>query len=218
VGYINVLFAVPEKQVRAIQADSGQLLHPPSVVSVGHVWWLSEEAQPLIDLIGEVLDGGLLLSPSYRHPLRSPVYHEPSRVRDLETQLAFAWQQPFAAQYRAEQGVGVRHQFEQILDLFRRASARGECVVSVLLPPTNVAGFDWVKMPFAVDAPSGVSAADGYSPPPQRSSGAWSPLDVVASWSRVGIIGAVSLCLWRYRRLNSRSSGSQPPSTVAGDS
>jgi hypothetical protein len=207
VGYINVLFSVPAEQIRAIQDDPNRLLHPASVSPVGHVWWPAEEAEPLLDLIGEVLDGGELLSPAYRHPLRPPVYHDPRRVRDLAEQLDRAWQQPYAAPYRVEAGGMVRSGFEEILRLFRGASGRGECVVSVLLPPTGVEGYDWVKMPFAVIPASGASEAVGSAPVPRASLSSWLGYSAVGSAAGLAVLGAVGVCLWRYGRLTTRSSG-----------
>ncbi len=200
-GYLNVLFSVPEGQVKAIQADSNRLLHPASLIAVGHVWWLSRNAQPLRDLVVKVLDDGKPLSPAYRHPLRPPIYHDPDHVRDLAERLARAWQQPYAAEYRDDGGGLVRVSFEKILELFRRASGQGESVVSVLRPPTDVEGYDWVIMPFAVPTAGGAPGAANLPRAPRRSLPTWARWPVVGSVAGLGILGAVGLCLWRYRRL-----------------
>jgi hypothetical protein len=211
VGYLNVLFSVPEGQVRAIRADSSRLLHPASLITVGHVWWLSEEAEPLRDLIGEVLDGGKPLSPAYRHPLRPPIYHDPHQVHDLAERLARGWQRPYAAEYRADGASLVRVEFEKVLELFLRASGQSECVVSVLLPPTDVEGYDWVKMPFAVLPAGGVPGAGSLARAPRRSLSTWTRWPVVGTVAGLGILGAVGLCVWRYRRLTFGCGGPRRP-------
>jgi len=147
VAYSNYLASVPESDVDLFKIGSLQALAPNAVVSVSHLLAYWVKARPLGTLLGELLDGGLVLCDQLWHPLRMPKYHSPDRVRILSAALAQSWAQAREADNIAETD-WFRIGIEKSLRVLQLAAERGNCIVSVLGPPMDQERASRVHIPF----------------------------------------------------------------------
>ena len=147
-AYGNYLASVLEEQINALRTDPSGTLAPSVVQRVSHViaYWVG--VQPLGRLLGEAIDGGLVLSHALRHPLRSPVYYPPDRVVALHQDLCRAWQLA-TSEHPLPETDWYRIEIEKVLKVFRDAAERGPCVVSVLEPPMDQERASRVRIPLA---------------------------------------------------------------------
>ena len=116
-AYPTSLASVSEEQVRRLTADPSWTLEHSRVVTVSHLiaYWV--QAQPLGRLLGEAIDGGVVLSDALWHLLRPPAYHPPDRVASLLTSLSEAWAQA-AAEHPVPADDWYRVEIEKVLDVF----------------------------------------------------------------------------------------------------
>jgi len=82
-------------------------------------------------LLGEAIEGGKLLHPALKHPLRPPIYHDPEAVAKLNAQLSQAWNSASSLAQQEEEN-WYTEQIGRVLALFSWASERGEGVVTSL--------------------------------------------------------------------------------------
>jgi hypothetical protein len=87
-------------------------------------------------LLGETIDGGNVLAATLRHPLRPPTCHPPERVRALLILLSEAWEQAME-RHPVPPDDWYRVEIEKVLEVFRDAAARGNCIVKLLHPPAD---------------------------------------------------------------------------------
>lgn len=136
-AYLTYLVSVPPTEVERLRSDPDVPVSRSLTVTVSHLiaYWV--QIQPIGQLLGNAIDGGMVLNSGLRHRLRDPCYHDPETVRSLSMQLSEAWQQATSAEpippddwYRIE--------IEKVLRLFAHAAGRGECVVSVLEPNNRI--------------------------------------------------------------------------------
>jgi hypothetical protein len=204
-AYLNFLLSVPESGIEAIRADSAQLLRPSLRVSVSHLLAYWVKIQPLGRILGEAIDGGEVLGDAFWHPLRSPVYHRPARVRTLHLQLDEVWEQASNAQADEDALGGLaEREIQMVIQVFTHASARGECIASVLAPPDDADRRNRTRMPFSSTEPAVVPEADAQksNASVQGDEDAGLALSSVIGLLGGGLaLGAFGLCYWRYRRL-----------------
>ena len=146
-AYLNYLVAAPEADVLVLSRDSTFVLEPSLVVGVSHLIGYWVEVQPLGQLLGQALDGGIVVSPGLWHPLRPPIYHKAEAVKALHQQIAGEWQRELAAN-PVPQDDWYSIEIEKVLRLFRHASDRSESVVSVLERPADHERGQKVHIPF----------------------------------------------------------------------
>ena len=146
-AYVNFLVAASEVDVLKLSRDASYVIEATLVVAVSHLigYWL--EVQPLGKLLGQAVDGGLTLNPELWHPLRAPVYHDSEKVQTLNQQITDEWQRVLAENPVPEDD-WYRLEIEKILQLFRHASDRAECVVSILESPADQERGSKVRIPF----------------------------------------------------------------------
>jgi hypothetical protein len=193
-AYMNSLYSVTERRVQAYRRDAAARLRPSLVVSVSHLVGYWVESQPLGSLLGEALDGGEPLSERLTHPFRAPVLHTPGQVQALYRRLADAWQNPRGPEVKE---AWYRREISEVLRAFRHASGRSECIVSAVHEITESRR----ELPFV----SAEDASDEEVADPQECVGL--KCGDLAGWPVIGtvtvgvMLGVLSLCYWRYRRL-----------------
>jgi hypothetical protein len=145
-AYLNFLAAATTADIQALSKDASVVLEPSLVVAVSHLIGYWVEVQPLGKLLGQAVDGGTAVSPDLWHPLRPPVYHRTEAVQALHRQLAEEWQRVLAEKPVPEDD-WYRIEIEKVLRLFRHASDRAECVVSILERPGDQERASKVRIP-----------------------------------------------------------------------
>ncbi len=202
-AYLNLLASVPEQQVQALRQDSTLLLRPSLRVAVSHLIGYWVEIQPLGKLLGQAIDGGEPISKNLWHPLRSPVFHGPEMARTLYQGIDDAFRDARGPQADESDWDWYRDEINKVLRIFRHASDRGECVVSVVEPPADAERADRVRIPFEANT----GPATGLDVPTQTTA---SPPDTPTLWSLPSVLGFIAsgvilgvlgLGFWRYRRL-----------------
>jgi len=147
VAYLNFLLAASESDVLALSRDPSVVLAPSLVVSVSHLIGYWVQVQPLGKLLGQAIDGGIPMNSDLWHPLRSPVYHQPTSVQELHRSLAEEWEGVLAGT-PVPADDWYRIEIEKVVRLFGHASDRAECVVSVLEQPRDHERASKIRIPF----------------------------------------------------------------------
>jgi hypothetical protein len=109
-------------------------------------YWI--KLQPIGQALGEVLDGGELLSDAFQHPLRPPKLHLPADVARLHVALREGIKAASTAGEAREIDL-FRSDIERLAAVLELAAARGEAVISVLEPPFDEERAAKVRIPFA---------------------------------------------------------------------
>lgn len=146
-AYLNFLVAAPELDVLGLSRDASVVIEASLVVAVSHLIGYWVEVQPLGKLLGQAVDGGFVLNHDLWHPVRAPVYLRPEAVLALNEQLVAEWQRVLAVKPVPEDD-WYRLEIEKVLRLFRHASDRAECVVSILERPADQERGIKVRIPF----------------------------------------------------------------------
>jgi hypothetical protein len=136
-AFLNRLAAVPCSEVEVLRGDPNASLSPSLTVSVSHLiaYWV--QIQPIGQLLGKAIDGGMPINYALRHQLRDPCYHGPDAVRTLYSQLLLEAQQVNAT-YSIPPDDWYRIEIDKVLRVFGHAADRGECVVSALEPCNDI--------------------------------------------------------------------------------
>src|SRR2546423_10635620 len=97
-AYLNHLVSVPRGDVEGLRVDPDVPVTRSLTVSVSHLiaYWV--QVQPLGQLLGRAIDGGMAINSKLRNKLRDPCYHDPETVRSLYSQLSEAWRQATSAE------------------------------------------------------------------------------------------------------------------------
>lgn len=145
-AYLTILAAVPEERILAFERDPDQSLKASLVRGVSHLiaYWV--KVQPLGKLLGEVIDGGKELHDSLWHPLRPPLFHEPTRTKEFSTELAKEWHRVTLFDPVPEKD-WYRLEIEKVLEVLDHATQRNSSIVSYLEPPQDLLRAWRVRLP-----------------------------------------------------------------------
>ena len=131
-AYLNLLFSIPSERVP--ECTSWDLLRSTATYSVGcsHLIAYWGQFEPLNEVLGRALDGGLVLHPRWKHKFRVPTYHSPVEVTELAGAVVNVWQQAITKYEELANDDWWRIEIEKCLTIFQHAANRGEAVVSIL--------------------------------------------------------------------------------------
>ena len=137
-AYSSTLASVPQERIAAFRRDTAVSLQASKVVCVSHLiaYWV--QVHPLGQVLGEVIDGGQMLHPDVRHPLRSPAVHSAGSVPALHQKLRSAYDAA-SAEEEGPKDDWYEPQIRQVLGILAWAGERGEAVVMRLGWPYNEA-------------------------------------------------------------------------------
>jgi hypothetical protein len=148
-AYGNYIASVPLDEIDALRRNQTAFLRPTGLEIVSHLvgYWIP--AQPIGQLLGQVLDGGELLADDLTHPLRPPKMHLPMDVARLRDAILEGVKTAIAAG-QTKEIEWFRLDIEKINGILQLAVERGEAIVSVLEPPMDEERAAKVRIPFAV--------------------------------------------------------------------
>ena len=150
-AYFNLLAAVPEADIARLRGDPSFLLSPSLVSGCSHLLAYWVEARPLGALLARALDGGEVIVAELWHPLRPPLVHGPTAVRELAELVSAE-----VAGLALTDDDWLMTEVGRLLRVFRHAASAGECVVSALDSPADATRANRVRLlwPAPKDTPN----------------------------------------------------------------
>lgn len=131
-AYLNHLLSVPSELLPRCRSWKLLRTHASHEVGCSHLLGYWCEFAPLRDALGQALDGGSILHPEWRHPLRAPVVHLPPEVRSLVRSVQSAWQLAIREAGGLADDDWWRLEIEKCLESLTHAAERDQAVVSIL--------------------------------------------------------------------------------------
>lgn len=151
-AYLTLLASVAEADVDAFRQNPTIELHPSLVSGASHLLSYWVKAQPLGQLLNEAIDGGEVLHDSLWHPLRSPLFHRPPKVRSLAGQINAAWDLA-KAEIPKDDGGWLAGKMSRLLRVYLYAATAGEGIVTALDIPGDEERSKQVRIPWGMAPP-----------------------------------------------------------------